>query len=211
MKLDLVLGACEWYKLYSISVHHAMHAFISARQRTCPARIGFWVSVVCGSSGFCTGVLLSYICMYLLLNLTSTNIQALVHTLHRYPPTSIRRESFPARGSGCSQDYHPSQSCNPTSVMQHVPSAATHIIGVFFTVHSSSCSPSWLYIACIHQKTLCAQFCHGYYICSLRLIISRSITIPFLNHLVNYRAQEALWTGGYIYIILERKKTKKKN
>lgn len=128
---------------YSISINHAMHAFISARQRTCPARMGFWVSFY--------GYLPSYVFV---------TVQALVLYLYStsiYPPSV---ESFPARGSGCRQDYHPSQSCHPTSVMQHLPSAATQIIG-FSTIHPS-CSPL-LAPACIHQNS-CAQFCHGYYI-----------------------------------------------
>lgn len=133
MELDRVLGACEWYKSYSISVHHAMHAFISARQRTCPARMGFWVSV-CGSSGFCTGVRLpTFLYMYVLVTIVmyKYNIQALVLYLYILyidilPPPSVESHSRPEEVGAVRIIIHHSRAILHQSCSTFHPQPHTH-------------------------------------------------------------------------------------
>lgn len=89
-------------------------------------------------------------------------VQALVLYLYSTSEyiSSIRRESFPARGSGC-QSGLSSITVVPSYISHAARSIRSHTPHWVF--HNPSVVQSLLALACIHQNS-CAQFCHGYYI-----------------------------------------------
>lgn len=102
-------------------------------------------------------------------------------TVHIYPP--YVENHFPARGSGCQSGFSSLtssilQSCSTFHPQPH-RSVGFH--------NPSVVQSSWLW-PCNHQNS-CAQFCHGYYICSLRLPRSITITQPLLGRERRHRKE----------------------
>lgn len=199
---------CESYINYSISVHHAMHAFISARQRTCTARMGFWVSV-CGSSGFLHQVceLPTFLHTYLLfVPSTCTLLVLYIYTDILHPQrvipgprkwVSVRIIIHHIHHTHHIHHIHHSRAILHQSCSTFHPQPHTSL---GFPQSHPSCSPSWLQHVSIHQNS-CAQFCHGYYIAFDYHDRSRS-----LNHFQGAKGV----MDRRIYITLERKQTEDK-
>lgn len=132
---------------------------------------------VCGSSGSAQlwELPTSYILIRVNLYWTSTC------TVHIYP--SYVENHSPARGSGCQSGFSSLtssilQSCSTFHPQPH-RSVGFH--------NPSVVQSSWLW-PCNHQNS-CAQFCHGYYICSLRLPRSITITQPLLGRERRHRKE----------------------